>query len=68
MKKIRSLLISSIKNNYKPILIKPIEIKPIEPLSDACCGNDCQNCIWTEYFVNVEKYEALLSQKEKEKE
>lgn len=42
----------------KPTTLLPVIVKPIKPLSDVCCGNDCKNCVWTEYFIDIEKYEA----------
>jgi hypothetical protein len=29
----------------------PVPEKPREPSAEECCGNDCRNCVWTEYWA-----------------
>lgn len=29
--------------------------EPVQP--DNCCGNQCVNCVWNQYFEEMEKYQ-----------
>jgi hypothetical protein len=38
----------------------PVPEKPREPSAEECCGNDCRNCVWTEYWAKLQEYEAVV--------
>mmetsp|Transcript_28607 Transcript_28607/g.98780 ORF Transcript_28607/g.98780 Transcript_28607/m.98780 type:complete len:273 (-) Transcript_28607:331-1149(-) len=33
---------------------------PREPKPEECCGNSCPNCVWTQYWVQLQDYEREL--------
>lgn len=30
---------------------------PTEPAPEECCGNDCRDCVWTEYWAALTAYQ-----------
>ena len=40
------------------LLSRPVE--PTEPLMEECCGNDCPNCVWIQYWEAQQKYDHQL--------
>lgn len=36
---------------------------PKEPESNACCGSQCPDCVWIQYFAARKAYEARMSAK-----
>lgn len=35
--------------------------RPIEPEPDECCGNNCEDCVWTVYADDLKAYRAALA-------
>ena len=33
---------------------------PREPEEGECCGNDCVNCVWTDYWEKLQEYERTI--------
>lgn len=42
----------------------PVTGRPIEPAMEECCGNDCRDCVWTDYWNALQRWEE---QQEKNK-
>lgn len=40
------------------LLSRPVE--PTEPQMEECCGNDCPNCVWIQYWEAQQKYDHEL--------
>ena len=41
---------------------------PAEPEPYECCGNGCDNCVWTVYFEKLAEYERLKQLEEERQE
>ena len=37
---------------------KVVLTKPEEPIPEDCCGNDCPNCVWIEFWEELDAYET----------
>lgn len=51
------------KQSLKKIMDKPIVKKPIPPVYPdlaSCCGDDCPNCVWVDYFDKYEEYQKKM--------
>lgn len=40
---------------YDPLAIRP---KPIAPENNQCCGSECQDCVWIQYWEDMNEWEA----------
>lgn len=34
-----------------------VKNKPVEPGDGECCGNDCRDCVWVEYWSKLEAWQ-----------
>jgi len=41
--------------------------KPKEPTNIECCGTGCYNCVWMDYFGELQEYERQLKKIKKQK-
>lgn len=39
------------------ILVRFYATKPVPPPESACCGKGCQNCVWIQYWDELQEYE-----------
>lgn len=35
-------------------------LKPVEPAPEECCGRGCENCVWNDYWAQLQAYEAAV--------
>ena len=35
--------------------------RPVEPESNACCGSQCPNCVWIQYFEACRLYDLRMA-------
>ncbi|GMI21035.1 hypothetical protein TeGR_g761 [Tetraparma gracilis] len=35
--------------------------RPKEPENEECCGSDCPNCVWIQYWERLQDYERRVS-------
>jgi len=42
--------------------LRPEPTRPLEPDPEECCGQGCQNCVWTLYFDKLAEYEQALAE------
>ena len=35
-------------------------VKPKEPEPEECCGNDCRDCVWIDYWKKLELYDEQM--------
>ncbi len=45
------------KINYSTALVPPEE-----PPETACCGNGCENCVYTQYYEQLALYQQLMEE------
>jgi hypothetical protein len=46
------------EDSHKRCTLEPSP--PKEPDPHECCGNGCENCVWTTYFERLAEYEESV--------